>query len=48
MMKERLLTNTEPIDVFHYFEDLTFIPRESGNLPKSMVWNTSRMNGTTF
>ena len=30
-MKERLLTNTEPIDVFHYFEDLTFIPRESGN-----------------
>ena len=30
MMKERLLTNTEPIDVFHYFEDLTFIPRESG------------------
>lgn len=31
MMKERLLTNTEPIDVFHYFEDLTFIPRESGN-----------------
>ena len=31
MMKERLLTNTEPIDVFHYFEDLTFIPCESGD-----------------
>ena len=30
-MKERLLTHTEPVDVFHYFEDLTFIPRESGN-----------------
>ena len=30
-MKERLLTNTEPKDVFRYFEDLTFIPRESRN-----------------
>ena len=31
MKKERLLTNVEPVDVFKYFEDLTFIPRESGN-----------------
>lgn len=39
MMKERLLTNTEPIDVFHYFEDLTFIPRESGNEKEvSVIW----------
>lgn len=30
-MKERLLTNIEPKQVFRYFEDLTFIPRESGN-----------------
>ena len=31
MKKERILTNVEPVDVFGYFEDLTFIPRESGN-----------------
>ena len=31
MMKERLLLQTEPVDVFRYFEDFTFIPRESGN-----------------
>lgn len=31
MIKERKLTNIEPIEVFKYFEDLTFIPRESGN-----------------
>ncbi len=30
-MKDRLLVHTEPVDVFRYFEDLTFIPRESGN-----------------
>lgn len=30
-MKERILTNIEPKQVFKYFEDLTFIPRESGN-----------------
>ncbi|HIU25438.1 MAG TPA: aminoacyl-histidine dipeptidase [Candidatus Copromorpha excrementigallinarum] len=30
-MKERILTNVEPKDVLKYFEDLTFIPRESGN-----------------
>lgn len=30
-MKERLLTNIEPCDVLGYFEDLTFIPRESGS-----------------
>lgn len=30
-MKERILTNIEPEQVFKYFEDLTFIPRESGN-----------------
>ena len=30
-MKQRLLTNVEPVDVMGYFEDLTFIPRESGN-----------------
>lgn len=30
-MKERILTNVDPVDVFKYFEDLTFIPRESGN-----------------
>lgn len=30
-MKERILTNVEPVDVFKYFEDLTYIPRESGN-----------------
>ena len=30
-MKERLLTDIEPKDVMGYFEDLTFIPRESGN-----------------
>lgn len=29
-MKERLLTNVKPQTVFRYFEDLTFIPRESG------------------
>lgn len=28
-MKERLLTDVEPRDVFMYFEDLTFIPRDS-------------------
>ena len=30
-MKDRILANTEPKEVFHYFEDLTCIPRESGN-----------------
>lgn len=30
-MKDRILGNTEPKEVFHYFEDLTCIPRESGN-----------------
>lgn len=30
-MKNRILNNIEPADVFKYFEDLTFIPRESGN-----------------
>lgn len=30
-MKERLLDNIEPKEVLRYFEDLTFIPRESGN-----------------
>ena len=30
-MKERILTDVEPKDVMKYFEDLTFIPRESGN-----------------
>ncbi|MBQ9708007.1 MAG: beta-Ala-His dipeptidase, partial [Firmicutes bacterium] len=30
-MKQRILTDIEPRDVLGYFEDLTFIPRESGN-----------------
>jgi len=30
-MENRILGNTEPREVFHYFEDLTRIPRESGN-----------------
>lgn len=30
-MENRILTNIEPKQVFKYFEDLTFIPRESGN-----------------
>ena len=31
MKKERILTNVEPTEVLRFFEDLTFIPRESGN-----------------
>lgn len=31
MAKERILTNVEPKEVLKYFEDLTFIPRGSGN-----------------
>ena len=30
-MENRILANTEPVEVFRYFEDLTRIPRESGN-----------------
>ena len=30
-MESRILANVEPREVFHYFEDLTRIPRESGN-----------------
>ena len=30
-MENRILANTEPKEVFRYFEDLTRIPRESGN-----------------
>jgi len=30
-MEKRILKNIEPKQVFKYFEDLTFIPRESGN-----------------
>ena len=30
-MESRILANVEPAEVFHYFEDLTRIPRESGN-----------------
>ena len=30
-MKTRKLMETKPIEVFKYFEDLTFIPRESSN-----------------
>lgn len=30
-MKERILQNVQPVDVLGFFEDLTFIPRESGN-----------------
>lgn len=30
-MKKRLLTDTEPKLLLKYFEDFTFIPRESGN-----------------
>ena len=31
IMESRILANVEPAEVFHYFEDLTRIPRESGN-----------------
>ena len=49
-MKERLLTNTEPIDVFHYFEDLTFIPRESGNEKEvsDYLVNFAKENGLEY
>lgn len=30
-MEQRILAQTEPVEVFRYFEDLTRIPRESGN-----------------
>ena len=30
-MKERLLTDVRPVEVLRYFEDMTFIPRESEN-----------------
>ena len=30
-MENRILAATEPVEVFRYFEDLTRIPRESGN-----------------
>ena len=30
-MEENMLENLKPERVFHYFEELTKIPRESGN-----------------
>lgn len=30
-MEQRILAQTEPVEVLRYFEDLTRIPRESGN-----------------
>lgn len=30
-MKKRLLTDVRPVEVLRYFEDMTFIPRESAN-----------------